>query len=131
VHPEPATGADFEVDTDMNNLDEDLLNRGPTGRGVTVEEVEDEDAPGRTPYRTRWTQTFEEGDAGAPKDGLCEETIYEQIRREKTECGEAPWAPFESQDDWELARWLMKTGVSQSEINNFLKLAKVSQLFVQ
>ncbi|KAF8799293.1 hypothetical protein BYT27DRAFT_7040688, partial [Phlegmacium glaucopus] len=36
-----------------------------------------------------------------------------------------PWAPFESEDEWELARWLMTSGVSQTKIDSFLKLNKI------
>jgi hypothetical protein len=37
-----------------------------------------------------------------------------------------PWHPFEDQDEWELAKWLVESGLSQSEIENFLKLNVVS-----
>jgi hypothetical protein len=37
-----------------------------------------------------------------------------------------PWHPFEDQDEWELAKWLIESGLSQSEIENFLKLNVVS-----
>ena len=41
------------------------------------------------------------------------------------EAGDAPWAPFESEDNWELARWLMTSSVSQTQMDESLKLNKV------
>ncbi|KAF8161438.1 hypothetical protein B0H34DRAFT_700943 [Crassisporium funariophilum] len=29
----------------------------------------------------------------------------------------ATWLPFESEDRWELARWLMSTGISQKKMD--------------
>lgn len=40
--------------------------------------------------------------------------------------GELPWAPFSSQKEWELAEWLVQSGVSQSNIDKLLKLQWVS-----
>ncbi|KAF8219804.1 hypothetical protein L208DRAFT_1546205 [Tricholoma matsutake] len=39
--------------------------------------------------------------------------------------GQEPWFPFPSEDEWELARWLMESAVSQSKIDSFLKLKAV------
>lgn len=39
---------------------------------------------------------------------------------------EAPWAPFPSYKEWELAEWLVQSGVSQSNIDKLLKLQWVS-----
>jgi hypothetical protein len=51
---------------------------------------------------------------------------FEQYLDEQKKAGDAPWAPFESEDEWELARWLMTSGVSQTKMDSFLKLNKVS-----
>ncbi|KAJ6617165.1 hypothetical protein B0H10DRAFT_1797920, partial [Mycena sp. CBHHK59/15] len=53
------------------------------------------------------------------------ETIFEAIRHKQREEGQAPWAPFESEANWDPARWLSKMGVSQGDINKFLELEKV------
>ncbi|KAI0696250.1 hypothetical protein BC835DRAFT_1214307, partial [Cytidiella melzeri] len=42
-----------------------------------------------------------------------------------------PWAPFISGEEWGLAQWLMSSGLSQSEINKYLKLDMVSPANVQ
>ena len=52
-------------------------------------------------------------------------TNFEQHFELQRNAGDAPWTPFESEGQWELARWLMTSGVSQRQINEFLKLNKV------
>jgi len=42
------------------------------------------------------------------------------------ERNEAPWSPFESEEEWEFARWIMTLGVSQKKIDSLLKLKMVS-----
>lgn len=37
-----------------------------------------------------------------------------------------PWAPFESLEEWGHARWMMKSGLSQKEMDEYLKLQIVS-----
>ncbi|KAJ6618487.1 hypothetical protein B0H10DRAFT_2164151 [Mycena sp. CBHHK59/15] len=91
-------------------------------RGVTIEEVEDEDAPGAT----RWYEDYPEpaGRIYDPDDNSVE-TMFQEIRRKQQEEGLAPWAPFDCEDHWNLARWLSKTGLSGENITEFLKLNKV------
>ncbi|KAJ7261447.1 hypothetical protein C8J57DRAFT_1232312 [Mycena rebaudengoi] len=80
---------------------------------ATVEEVEDED--------DEWVQDFpEEFQAGATF-GSCQ-TQFEKLRDEQEKAGLPPWAPFESEDEWELARWLMTSGLSQTKTDDYLKL---------
>lgn len=68
-----------------------------------------------------------EAQAGAilqgSQDGL--ETRFEKIQRVQQHAGDATWAPFSSLADWELSRWLVQSGVSQREIDKFLKLEAV------
>ncbi|KAJ6562915.1 hypothetical protein B0H10DRAFT_1757248, partial [Mycena sp. CBHHK59/15] len=62
---------------------------------ATVEEVEDED--------DRWTQDFPETfEAGAVLEAC--KTQFEKLRDEQKAAGRVPWEPFESEDEWELAR---------------------------
>ena len=52
-------------------------------------------------------------------------TNFKQHFELQRNAGDAPWTPFESEGEWELARWLMMSGVSQRQINVFLKLNKI------
>ncbi|KAF8950928.1 hypothetical protein BDZ97DRAFT_1636640, partial [Flammula alnicola] len=47
---------------------------------------------------------------------------FERHREMQKEQGDAPWAPFESEEEWELARWMMTSGASQKKMDSFLKL---------
>jgi hypothetical protein len=65
---------------------------------ATVEEVEDED--------DRWTQDFPEEQYAGATFAECQ-TEFEQLREQQKAAGLPPWAPFETQKEWDLARWLI------------------------
>ena len=52
-------------------------------------------------------------------------TQFEILREKQKVEGLEPWFPFPSEDEWELARWLVESGASQSKIDSFLKLKAV------
>ncbi|KAJ7019294.1 hypothetical protein C8F04DRAFT_1182372 [Mycena alexandri] len=83
---------------------------------VTMEEVEDEDA--------RWIQPFPEQHAAGAILSRCK-TGFEAYRELQRQAGCAPWEPFESEDEWEMAHWLMTSGLSQKKVDGYLKLKKV------
>ncbi|KAJ7113327.1 hypothetical protein C8R43DRAFT_1138622 [Mycena crocata] len=133
--PEPAVAGDdnqgMDIDPpnelpEMQNEPAPELppNSPPAGsnRRATVEEVEDEDVPGAP----RWYEDYPRP-AGCildPGRNLVE-TVFEAIRRKQRDENLAPWAPFDDEDDWKLARWLSTSGVSGGNINEFLKLNKI------
>ncbi|KAJ7662855.1 hypothetical protein B0H17DRAFT_1185009 [Mycena rosella] len=99
----------------------------PQSRGVTVEEVLDEDDPqnfsrfveafpgeedfpGRTAFVGANATTIGEG-----------ETVFERMRAAQAAAGVAPHTPFSDEDEWELANWLSKN-VSQTVTDVYLKL---------
>lgn len=88
---------------------------------VTVEDVPDCEEGG-LPKKV-WIEDFP-GDAGRP-DGTSE-TLFERMRSEKTKAGDSPWAPFEDEEEWQLAHWLVTSGLTQSSIEKYLKLPIVS-----
>jgi hypothetical protein len=51
-----------------------------------------------------------------------QKTSFEELRKKQRwgEMGE--FGPFDNKQEWELAEWLIKSGASQTEIDNFLKL---------
>jgi hypothetical protein len=87
---------------------------------ATVEEVEDEDA--------RYYQSFPEDRCAGAIFEKCQ-THFQKMREEQEKQGRAPWEPFESEDEWELARWLMTSGLSQKKTDEYLKLKKVRLIF--
>lgn len=95
-------------------------DEGPTdvnthSRRASVEDVEDEED-------ARYIDDFV--GAGLPHAESCQSKFEHHFANQR-EAGDAPWAPFESEDEWELARWLMTSGVSQKQMDEFLKLNKV------
>jgi Plavaka transposase len=57
-------------------------------------------------------------------------TQFEILREKQRAEGREPWFPFPSEDEWELAHWLMESTASQSKIDSFLKLKAVHVLLV-
>lgn len=60
----------------------------------------------------------------AEKYGVCEnrwEILIETVGEDKQ------WGGFADEEEWELARWLVKSNASQRDIDNFAKLSIVSK----
>src|ERR1700738_590988 len=79
---------------------------------VTVEEAEDEQAPRRFIFNYH-------GNAAQVQN--IGETEFQEFYKSQEALGHSPWHPFESQDEWQLAEWLMKR-VNQTGIEEFLNL---------
>lgn len=60
----------------------------------------------------------------------CQKTRFEQQCDEEKTNGKLPWEPFSSQDEWELARWLINN-VNQKATEKYLKLPIVSSIELQ
>ncbi|KAF8814138.1 hypothetical protein BYT27DRAFT_7206323 [Phlegmacium glaucopus] len=89
----------------------------PKRRAVEIEEVAEENEG-----ESLWVEDFPLP-AGVAT-GECKTTFQKRREEQKAE-GKAPWAPFETEKEWELARWLMTAGVSQKKIDAFLKLESI------
>jgi hypothetical protein len=116
-----------ELDPPVDNsapLEEEEPMR--TSRHATVKDAEDEDDITKD---SRFIEDFPRP-AGLPHSAdKTRLSSFERHLYEQKEAGDAPWAPFETEDEWELTRWLMTSGVSQTKIDSFLKLNKVSYIF--
>ncbi|KAK7438195.1 hypothetical protein VKT23_018125 [Stygiomarasmius scandens] len=67
------------------------------------------------------------GPAGSPLSDVPVLTPFEKLRQKQCSESSEPWAPFQSEKEWELARWLMGAGVSQKKIDEFCKLKAVQE----
>ena len=94
--------------------------RPPRMHSVEMEEVEDVDDPRK---QTRYKVQYPGRAAEVLGKG---KTQFELWQVEQDSRGESKWAPFESQDEWDLAQWLMKN-VGQKSIDEYLKLPIVSR----
>ena len=57
-------------------------------------------------------------------------TIFEELRDQRENTGLTNYAPFENCEEWELAKWLITSGLSQEAINEYLTLPIVRQFDV-
>jgi hypothetical protein len=64
--------------------------------------------------------------AGAVVSGLPSVNAFQRFKAEKEDRGEEVWAPYKSREEWQLARWLMLSGITKSNIDSFAKLPIVS-----
>jgi hypothetical protein len=123
----PYTGAD-----PSHNMPEDNPIPSPQrSQRAYVEDAEDDEPSNHSALAgknaeedVRWYEAFL--GAGAPKGRQA--SSFEKYSKEQKDNNEPPWAPFESEDEWELAKWLMESGASQNKVDSFLKLNLVSQL---
>jgi hypothetical protein len=92
----------------------------PPSKRARVEEVEDEEAGGCH----RWAQEFE----GAAEELGEGKTLFEEIRESQEAMCEPPIAPFLDEEEWDLARWLIKN-VTQTATEEFLKMKGVRHIF--
>ncbi|KZT33343.1 hypothetical protein SISSUDRAFT_969630, partial [Sistotremastrum suecicum HHB10207 ss-3] len=52
---------------------------------------------------------------------------FEARRRAQKTARESRWSPFGKQEDWELAQWLMSSGLTQKKRDEFFKLPKIQR----
>lgn len=99
-------------------------NERPSKR-ARVEDIEDEEDidMGGLP-REPWIEDYPL-DAGSIRG--TGKTTFEAIREMKTAAEESHWAPFDSAEEWALARWLLTSGLSQTAIDEYLQLEIVSE----
>jgi hypothetical protein len=58
--------------------------------------------------------------------GRCS-TRFEWLKAAQVDRGEKPCGPFPDFDEWCLAEWMVHSGLSQKEIDKYLKLEMVSR----
>lgn len=97
---------------------------------VTLEEVPDEGDSSPRLSRSLFTSIDFEG-AGAvvcDPEKKKKEAAFQRYKREKEAAKEEVWSPFKSRAEWQLARWLMLSGISQGDVDSFAKLPIVCNL---
>jgi hypothetical protein len=96
-----------------------MVNGDKTRNQPQLVEVEDEDAPGR------YAEDYNLADAAHILGQT--QSPFEMMKEDQNNAGlgDKPWAPFDDEDEWELAKFLIKE-VSQTAANKYLKLPIVS-----
>lgn len=125
--PPFSPSSDFEPssghDTEELHAFPDTGTNLPPSKKTRIEDIEDEDNVAGPPEHYIEDFPWPAGDPIAEHGKL--PPFFELFRCQKVENNEAMWAPFSSRDEWELARWLMRSSISQKEIDAFLKLESV------
>jgi hypothetical protein len=72
----------------------------------------------------RYIENFPEEYMAGATWGHCK-PLFESLYEEQKMVGGSRWAPFEDEDEWQLAEWLIRN-VGQKQTDTFLKLSIVS-----
>ncbi|THU86074.1 hypothetical protein K435DRAFT_805378 [Dendrothele bispora CBS 962.96] len=109
---------------------DDMTPTGNHGKRARVEEVEDDETSNQTSiYGSTdrvWTLKYPDP-AGTPLSDVPVSTAFECLREKQQAEKSEPWAPFQTEKEWELAHWLMGSGVSQKKIDEFCKLKVIQE----
>jgi hypothetical protein len=126
-----ADGVSYRIDvsdnTGMCSHGAETEQEPMASHGVTMEDTpsdEDDSVKWNTPAEwPRYSDAYP-GAAGTPISSAWEKTRFEQIRDAEDENG--PWGceGFESEEEWEVAKWLLHNA-GQNQIEHFLKLPMV------
>ncbi|KAF5362997.1 hypothetical protein D9757_014080 [Collybiopsis confluens] len=123
----PTTEPDSE-----NNSENDIGYFQPTSSHcsstlpVSIEEIEDDPSnEAKSVYGNVNNYVYAmpyPGPAGMSLHDSCMPTSFEAAYQRQTEAKLPPWTPFKSEQEWELARWLISSGASQKKIDKFCML---------
>lgn len=115
-----ATGNNLDDEAmDLDEEDTHRVDPSPQRSSPTVEEATDE---GDSPQSDTW---FKEFPGAGAKIGDTE-LPFHTAQREQHEANLDPWSPFASRQEWELAEWMMQSGISQGDMDKLLNLDLVS-----
>ncbi|KAF7293857.1 hypothetical protein HMN09_01181700 [Mycena chlorophos] len=120
--PSPAPAPAMDIDSGVD------IARSPESpaqdRRARVDPVDDEDEDMDAVGIPRWFEPHPKG-GGAVLEEMKGKTPFELLREEQLALGDTLWAPFKDAGDWELARWLVESGVSRTKMEEFFKLDKI------
>ncbi|KZT36316.1 hypothetical protein SISSUDRAFT_965712, partial [Sistotremastrum suecicum HHB10207 ss-3] len=98
----------------------------PIPHAATVEDLEDDFDEPRDPedeFIERFPMDYR---AGSPIQRS--PSVYEYHRQRLQTENKEMWSPFQNEGHWDMAKWLVNSGVSQNKINSFLKLPIVQDM---
>lgn len=122
--PTPGDSGYPDDQQDDEPLYSSLLKGQPSTKRARVEVEED--------IPIKMANVFDEFEppAGEPRPNPPDTSnSFERFQASQQASGNEPWAPFSSIEDWDYARWITNSGLSQREIDNMLRLDLVSRIF--
>lgn len=111
-----------DVDVEMEDAPAEPTHDIHSDPGIIPPAQSTGSGPGGREKVSRWVEAYPKL-AGATK-GLGQ-TEFAKVHESQGESDKDPWSPFESQDEWQLAQWLLHN-VGQNATDEFLKLPIVS-----
>lgn len=114
VDPDGIADAAHTFQRDHENLDEERRPKRPRLEEIIVTEEE-----------RRSIHSVPFGNGSGRSCGI-RATVFEAWRDES----ERPFGPFKDEEEWDLGAWLMGSGASLTQIENFLKLKIVSSIYL-
>ncbi|THH07054.1 hypothetical protein EW146_g9433 [Bondarzewia mesenterica] len=118
MHPEPGPSV-FDTTSNWDDSHSFVPNATPSSsKRARVEDVEDEDDIRRRKNSGRFVEVYPRPVGTPIGEG---KTQFTMLLEEQTERGENNWAPFASEEEWQLSRWLSQR-VGHKAIDEFLKL---------
>jgi hypothetical protein len=120
---------DFQIAEDMLYDEEINLPQQPPPQPPDEPEPNPQPEPATAEVPTnedggRYIENFPEEFLAGATWGRCK-PLFESIDEEQKRAGRSRWAPFEDEDEWQLAEWLIRN-VGQKQTDSFLKLPIVS-----
>lgn len=113
----------FPIDIDLPAYLPDFIEGSSSGAGRAYDAMEEERNNSSRPSKRARTEGTGEAEASGPVEEHPStpiatygqtRTVWERMRDLRLGQPEQRWGGFESQDEWEYARWLMKSGVAST-----------------
>ena len=117
-----ASPTDDAMETFADNFN---LPNAPAAAAAPLHEAIGEDVPNNFEAEVRGRRFSEPYPRSIASPIVFQKTRFEKQREEEKVNGKPPWQPFSSQDEWELAKWLIDN-VNQKATDKYLKLPMVS-----
>jgi hypothetical protein len=130
----PASNPYHSDDDEINHFQPTNANNDSTTtthgtKHTNIEEVEDDKSNDpKSIYTYASDDLYSEvfpGPAGSPVNTEPVLTKFEEICKKQKAEGKEPWYPFETEREWELASWLIRSGLSKKKIDEYCELETV------
>jgi hypothetical protein len=121
----PNSPSDDEMETIADNFN---LPNPPTAPDAIDEDVDElPSGPNILEIEVQGRRFFEQYPRPIGNPVGLQKTRFEKLHDEEKKTGKLPWDPFLSEDEWDLARWLINN-VNQKATDKYLKLPMVSYI---
>ena len=118
-HPSMRSGSELDGEVEPMDVDDPVASQPNRYPHVEDTGIFSED------FFKPWIESFPEQKQAGATFGEARH-LFEVIHDEQVLCGDEIWGPFENEEEWELAKWLIKN-VGHNQTEEFLKLPIVRE----